>query len=409
MQDRQVFEQILGITSPWFVSQVELALKEGEVRVALEHRPDAMWHCPDCGQVCPLHDHQEERRWRHLDTCQYRTVMLVSLPRTNCAQHGVKVVRVPWAEPLSRFTMLFEGLVIAWLGEASQSAVAEQFVLSWDEVHGIMDRAVKRGLARRKAEPIRHVGVDEKSFKKRHNYATIVNDLDRSRVLYVAKDRESASLDGFWKTLTAEQLAGIEGVAIDMWDPFAKSIREHVPGADEKIVYDKFHIVKHLNEGVDKVRRQEHKELQAAGDERLKGTKYDWLRNSDNFDRASWREFQLLKATNLKTSRAWAIREQALPLWKYSSESWARKHFRQWYYWATHSRLKPMIEKAKMLKRRVNNVLTYVKHRITNAVSEGLNSKIQWVKSTARGYRNFDNFTTAIYFHCGGLDLKPSH
>jgi len=409
MQDRQVFEQILGITSPWFVSQVELALKEGEVRVALEHRPDAMWHCPDCGQVCPLHDHQEERRWRHLDTCQYRTVMLVSLPRTNCAQHGVKVVRVPWAEPLSRFTMLFEGLVIAWLGEASQSAVAEQFVLSWDEVHGIMDRAVKRGLARRKAEPIRHVGVDEKSFKKRHNYATIVNDLDRSRVLYVAKDRESASLDGFWKTLTAEQLAGIEGVAIDMWDPFEKSIREHVPGADEKIVYDKFHIVKHLNEGVDKVRRQEHKELQAAGDERLKGTKYDWLRNSDNFDRASWREFQLLKATNLKTSRAWAIREQALPLWKYSSESWARKHFRQWYYWATHSRLKPMIEKAKMLKRRVNNVLTYVKHRITNAVSEGLNSKIQWVKSTARGYRNFDNFTTAIYFHCGGLDLKPSH
>lgn len=98
MQDRQVFEQILGITSPWFVSQVELALKEGEVRVALAHRPDAVWRCPDCGQVCPLHDHQEERRWRHLDTCQYRTVMSASLPRTNCAEHGVKLVRVPWAE-----------------------------------------------------------------------------------------------------------------------------------------------------------------------------------------------------------------------------------------------------------------------------------------------------------------------
>jgi transposase len=409
MQDRQVFEQILGITSPWFVSQVELALKEGEVRVALAHRPDAVWRCPECGQVCPLHDHQEERRWRHLDTCQYRTVMSASLPRTNCAEHGVKVVRVPWAEPLSRFTLLFEGLVIAWLGEASQSAVAEQFGLSWDEVHGIMDRAVKRGLARREAEPIRHLGVDEKSFKKRHHYATIVNDLDRGRVLYVAKDRESASLDGFWKTLTAQQLAGIEGVAMDMWDPFEKSVRAHVPGADEKIVYDKFHIVKHLNEGVDKVRRQEHKELQAAGDERLKGTKYDWLRNCEHFDRESWREFQVLKATNLKTSRAWAIREQALALWDYSSETWARKHFRQWYYWATHSRLKPMIETAKMLQRRVNNVLSYLKHRITNAVSEGLNSKIQWVKYTARGYRNFDNFTTAIYFHCGGLDLKPSH
>lgn len=137
--------------------------------------------------------------------------------------------------------------------------------------------------------------------------------------------------------------------------------------------------------------------------------KYDWLRNADRFDRAAWREFQILKATNLKTSRAWAMREQAQALWTYSSEGWASRHFRQWYYWVTHSRLKPMIEKAKMLKRRVKNVLTYLKHRITNAVSEGLNSKIQWVKYTARGYRNFENFATAIYFHCGGLDLKPSH
>ncbi len=158
-----------------------------------------------------------------------------------------------------------------------------------------------------------HLGVDEKSFKKGHKYATIVNDLDGSRVLYVAKDREQASLDGFWKTLTPEQLAGIEGVAIDMWDAFENSIRAHVPDAGDKIVYDKFHIVKHLTEGVDKVRRQEHKQLRSEGDERLKGTKYDWLRHRENFDRADWREFQALKQTNLKTSRDWAIKEQALP------------------------------------------------------------------------------------------------
>ena len=409
MQDRQVFEQILGISSPWFVSEVELALEQGEVRVTLEHRADATWCCPECGAACPLHDHQPARRWRHLDTCQYQTLLSASLPRTNCPTHGVKVVRVSWTEPLSRFTMLFEGLVIAWLREASQSAVAEQFGLSWDEVHGIMNRAVQRGLARREAEVIPHLGVDEKSFKKGHKYATIVNDLDGSRVLYVAKDREQASLDGFWKTLTPAQLAGIEGVAIDMWDAFENSIRQHVPDAADKIVYDKFHIVKHLNEGVDKVRRQEHKQLKEEGDERLTGTKYDWLRNRQNFDRADWREFQALKRTNLKTSRAWALKEQALPLWEYESETWARKHFQKWYNWATHSRLKPMIEKAKMLKRRLANILTYTQHRITNAVSEGLNSKIQWVKSTARGFRNFDNFTTAIYFHCGKLDLKPTH
>ena len=409
MQDRQVFEQILGIVSPWFVSEVELALDEGEVRVSLEHRGDATWCCAECGEPCPLHDHAEPRTWRHLDTCQYQTLLSASLPRTKCPTHGVRVVRVPWAEPLGRFTMLFEGVVIAWLKQASQSAVAEQFGLSWDEVHGIMDRAVKRGLARRAAEPLPHLGVDEKAFKKGHKYATLVNDLDNSRVLYVAQDREQASLDGFWKTLTPEQLASIEGVAIDMWNPFENSIRAHVPDAAEKIVYDKFHIVKHLNEGVDKVRRQEHKQLRAEGDERLTGTKYDWLRNRENFDPDAWREFQALKAQNLKTSRAWAINQQALPLWEYHSETWARKYFRKWYFWATHSRLKPMIEKARMLKRRLDNVLTYTRHRITNAVSEGLNSKIQWVKSTARGFRNFNNFTTAIYFHCGKLDLQPCH
>ena len=143
-----MFEQILGIVSPWFVAEVELALEQGEVRVSLEHRADATWCCPECGAACPLHDHQPARRWRHLDTCQYQTIVSASLPRTNCPTPGAKVVRVSWTEPLSRFTMLFEGLVIAWLREASQSAVAEQFGLSWDEVPGIMNRAVQRGAAR---------------------------------------------------------------------------------------------------------------------------------------------------------------------------------------------------------------------------------------------------------------------
>jgi len=167
--------------------------------------------------------------------------------------------------------------------------------------------------------------------------------------------------------------------------------------------------VKHLSERVDKVRRQEHKQLQSEGDDRLKGTKYDWLKNRDKFDADSWREFQALKATNLKTSRVWAIKQQALPLWDYRSDAWARKDFAKWYYWATHSRPQPMIDKAKMRKRRLDNLLTYAKHQITNAVSEGLNTKSQWIKSTARGFRNFDNFTTAIYFHCGKLDLEPGH
>jgi transposase len=271
-----------------------------------------------------------------------------------------------------------------------------------------MERAVKRGLARREAEELPHIGVDEKAFRKGHRYVTVVSDLDRSRVLYVAEDRKQSSLDGFWKSITAAQLASIEGVAMDMWDPYENSIRQHLPDADEKIVYDKFHVAKHLGEAVDRVRRAENKQLREKDDNQLVGTKYQWLRNPDNFTDEQWRKFANLRNSNLKTARAWALKEQAMTLWDYRYEAPARKHFGWWYRWATHSRLRPMIEKAKMLKSRVNNILTHLKTGLTNAVSESLNAKIQWVKYTARGFRNFPNFITAIYFHCGDLNLAPA-
>jgi transposase len=296
-----------------------------------------------------------------------------------------------------------------WLLAASQQAVAERLGLSWDEVHAIMDRAVKRGLARRQAETIRFLGVDEKAFRKGHRYVTLVNDLEKGHVLYVAEDRQQTSLDGFWKTLSSEQRQRIEGVAMDMWEPYVNSTRAHLPGAQEKIVYDKFHVAKHLGEAVDQVRRSENRTLRASGDERLVGTKYDWLRRPDNFtDKAAYWAFCKLRRSNLKTARAWAMKEQAMALWDYKYAGVAQKHFDHWYRWATHSQLPPMIKKAKMLKKRLANILTYLKHGITNAASESLNAKVQWVKYTARGFRSIENFKTAIYFHCGGLDLSPA-
>jgi transposase len=408
MQDRQLYEQILGIPAPWFVDRVELKLAEGEVQVYLKHSQQAVWHCAECGRECPLYDHLPGRIWRHLDTCQYQTLLHADPPRTHCPEHGVRAVRLPWAEPHSRFTLLFERLAIEWLRAASQSAVAARLGLSWDEVHTIMERAVARGLKRREAEVIPRIGVDEKAFRKGHKYATLVTDLDQSRVLFVAEQRKQSSLDGFWKTLSPEQLAGIEAVAIDMCDAYEASVRAHLPQAEHKIVYDKFHVAKQLGEAVDQVRRAENKVLRTAGDDRLVGSKYQWLRNPDNFSDDQWREFRELRHSKLKTARAWTLKEQAMLLWDYTYEASAQKHFAWWHRWATHSRLKPMIAKARMLKSRLPNILTYLKHGITNAVSESLNSKIQWVKYTARGFRNFQNFTTAIYFHCGGLDLAPS-
>jgi transposase len=408
MQDRQLYAEILGIRAPWFVERVELKVTEGEVHVHLDHDDVLSWPCAECGEACRPYDHQPERQWRHLDTCQYRTILHARPPRSECDQHGVRVVKLPWAEPGGRFTALFERLAIDWLTAASQKAVGERLGLSWDEIHGIMERAVERGLERRQAEKVPTLGVDEKAFRKGQKYFTLVNDLERSRVLYVAEDRTQASLDGFWETLTEEQVSSIEAVAMDMWDPYVTSVREHVAEADGKIVFDKFHIAKHLGEAVDRVRRRENKTLRAVGDDRLTGTRYDWLRHPAAMEPKDRQEFAALRDSNLKTARAWALKEAAMALYGYVYERPARKHFRWWHGWAVRSRLQPMIETARMLKRRLENILTYLHHRITNAASESINSKIQWVKYTARGFRNKRNFQTAIYFHCGGLDMAPS-
>jgi transposase len=407
MQDRELYRQILGIESPWFVERVELKLTEGEVHVHLDHHEVMNWPCPECGADCKLYDHQPERQWRHLDTCQYETILHAKPPRAECGQHGVRVVKLAWAEPSSRFTALFERLAIDWLTAASQKAVGERLGVSWDEIHGIMERAVERGLKRRQAEKVPAVGVDEKAFRKGQKYFTLVNDLQRSRVLYVAEDRTQTSLNGFWETLSDEQLASIQAVAMDMWDPYIASVRENLPGADSKIVFDKFHIAKHLGEAVDRVRRRENKTLRAAGDDRLTGTRYDWLRHPARMETTDRQEFAALRDSNLKTARAWALKEAAMALFTYVYERPARKHFRWWHGWAVRSRLQPMVETARMLKRRLENILTYLRHRITNAASESINSKIQWVKYTARGFRNKRNFQIAIYFHCGGLELAP--
>jgi transposase len=408
MQDHELYRRILGIEAPWQVERVELQLKDGEVHVYLIHKDNLEWACAECGALGPLYDHQPERQWRHLDTCQFHTILHAAPPRSQCPEHGVRVVKLPWAEASSRFTALFEALAIEWLKHASQKAVGDRLRLSWDEIHGILERAVERGLARRQAEEIPQLGVDEKAFRKGHKYLTLVNDLTRNRVLYVAEDREQSSLDGFWSTITAEQQTSIQAVALDMWDPYVASLREHLPEAEKKIVFDKFHIAQHLGEAVDRVRRREHKVLKAEGDERLTGTKYDWLRNHASMEGEQRREFTQLRQSELKTARAWALKETAMALYTYVYEKPARKHFHWWYNWAIRSRLQPIKEVAGMLKRRFENIITYLRHQITNAASESLNAKIQWVKYTARGFRNKQNFINAIYFHCGGLDLAPA-
>jgi transposase len=338
---------------------------------------------------------------------QFTTWIEADVPRMECGTHGVKQLRVPWAAPGSQFTALFERLAIDLLRECSIAGAVGLLRISWDEGWGIKARAVKRGLTRRGAEVVGRLGVDEKAIAKRHRYLTIVADLEHSRVLYLADDRKQESLDGFWPTLTPAQRDGITAVAMDMWEPYVQSTRTHLPGADAKIVFDKFHVVKHLHDAVDQVRRGEHRALRRAGDERLTGSKYLWLRRPENMTDEQRTAFRALQREDLKVGRAWALKERFRTFWAYRYPGAAKTFFSRWYWRATHSRLKPLAAVAKLIKRHLPNLLTYLRHRLTNAGLEGVNAVIQWVKKTARGFRNAEHFKTAIYFHCGGLDLYP--
>lgn len=404
MHDSELYEKILGLVEPWCVERVDLDHKKEEVVIRVGLRGDRGLRCPECEATMPGYD-TRPRRWRHLDTCQYKTMIEADVPRVECSEHGVHQIRVPWAEDRSQFTVLFERLAIDWMLEASQSAVARKLGLTWDEVHALQERAVERGMGRRRKEIVRRIGVDEKSFQKRHEYVTVVCDLEKAVVLDVGDNRRKETLDAFLQNLTPAQREGIESVAMDMWEPYAASVREHLPGA--AIVFDKFHIVRHLSDAVDAVRRQENAALRAEGDDRLVGSRYWWLMHPARISAGVRRAFKRLRGGKLKTARAWALKETILELWGFLYRGAAQRFFDNWYRWAVRSRLRPMMRVARMLKTRLPNILSYIEHRITNAVSEALNSKIQWIKYTARGFRNRANYRTAILFHCGGLKLYP--
>jgi transposase len=389
------------------VDRVNLDVKGQRVDVWAEHSEGAAWACPQCRKRLPLYDHAEERTWRHLDSCQFQTHLHARIPRVECGEHGVVQVTVPWAEPRSRFTLLFERLAIDVLSQCDVSGATRVLRISWDEAWGVMQRAVTRGRARKRARVVRRIGVDEKAAAKGHRYLTLVCDLDEGTVEYIAEDRKQESLGGYYAGLTMEQRDGLEAVAMDMWEPYIQATRAQVPDATQKIVFDRFHVMSHIGKAVDTVRKQEHRELMASGDETLKGSRYLWLYSRENVPER-WRDaFAALRRQERKVGRAWAIKEALRCLWRYVYPASGWKFWKRWSFWATHSRLEPIRKAAETVRRHIDNILTYYQHPVTNAMSEGLNSQIQKIKSMACGFRNIENFKTAIYFHCGGLDLYP--
>lgn len=406
MQDTALFAQLLGLCAPWKVTSVAPNLEEKLITVHIEWPKGEKGPCPECQSPSCIYDHREERAWRHLDTMQFKTLLICSVPRVNCKKHGIKSLAVPWADMKGRFTLLFERFAIDVLQSASNKTKAAALLgLSWDEVHHIQERAVARGLSRRTLENTNYLGIDEKSFLKGHSYVSLLYDLDESRVLDVVQDRTEESAKNLLQTIPEIKRSEIAATSVDMWPAFIAAIESVLP--QSAIVHDKYHVVSHLTKAVDNVRRKENKMLLQEGSNMLKGTRYIWLRNPMNWSPDDKNTFKSLQTDQLKVGRAWSMKEAFLVIWNYTYEKSARAFFKKWYFWATHSRLKSVIKVANMIKKHLDNILTYLKHPITNAKAEGLNSKIQAIKAAARGFRNFNNYRNSILFYCGRLELYP--
>jgi transposase len=329
------------------------------------------------------------------------------VPRVRCHEHGVHQIPVPWAEPGSGFTALFEALAISWLKVSTIKAVSARMKISWDEVGGIMERAVRRGLVRREASPIEALAIDETSFQKRHEYVTVLVDRKNGIVIDILNDRKKATLKT-WLETNKEQLKEVRSVSMDMWEPFINAVKEGIDDAERKICFDRFHVAGHFGKALDKVRAAEHRALCLEGYSPLTKTKYDWLRTKANDDYKDKRTFLRLTTQNLKTARAWRIKEAANGLWSYSYRGVAQRNWETLLGWIARCRLDAMKKVGKMVRHYLWGILNAIMQRVTNAIAESINATIQKIKSRACGFRNRDRFRTAILFHKGGLSLLPS-
>ncbi len=374
MDTSHLFTAALQLQSPWKVGSVDFRDADGgrqELHIMIGFEPGARFHCPETGcreDACPVHD-RRERVWRHLNFFQYKAFIHAAMPRVTCPEHGVRTVPAPWARPGSGFTLLFE----AWAVEMARHLPAGTLA-------GQLDETSRRG----------------------HNYITVVADLVEHDVINVTPGKDPATVERFARDFMDHNGVPeyVRLVACDMSLGFRKGIREHLPHA--RRIVDRFHVARHANEAVDKAGKTE-----GRSNPLLKRTEYLWLRNEESLTELQVETKRNLTGQRLKTGRACRMREVLQDICtdrRTPSEAWVRLH--RLCSWMMHSRLEPMKDFARMVRRHFAEIVAYFEHPYTNAVLEGADSVIRNVKRRARGFRDMDYFATMIYLTCGRLDLK---
>ena len=279
--------------------------------------------------------------------------------------------------------------------------------LHWDATWNIIERAVARGKARKEPSLLPRIGIDEKAFAIGRKYVSILYNLENSTVEAIEEGHDTEAAKSCLSQLTQEQLRSVEAIAMDMSPAFVRAALEMIPFAESKIVHDKFHIMKMAKDAVDKVRRGEHQRLIKNRDDRLKGSKYFWLTSLEHHSEKQHSKIKSICNPSLTTGLAWSYKELLRALWAQETEGKAKSYFTGWDQQVIRTRMAPMKKLARSLKERIDNIVTYCTHGIANAVTEGINSKIMSIKRRVGGYRNIENFKTAVLFYFGGVDLDP--
>lgn len=401
MRDTTLLQLALGVAPPWTVTRGEFDAAAQRLDIEIDFAAGSRFTCPTCGAAdCPAHD-TERKTWRHLNFFQHQAYLTARVPRVRCETCGVKTVNVPWARPDSGFTLLFEAMVMTMVSAMPVKAVArmvgEHDTRLWRVVHHYVDQA----RARADASGVTQVAIDETAARRGHDYVTLFVDIDQARVLFATEGRDANTIAAFADDLAAHggDPEAIGEVCIDMSPAFIKGVGESLPNA--AITFDKFHAVKIVNDAVDRVRRAEQK-----SQDLLRGTRYIWLRNPTNLSDRQKATLEALPTRHLKTARAYQIRLAFQDLYDQPTVAAGAGFLKKWYFWATHSRLEPVIDAAHTVRRHWDGILRWFDSRIANGLIEGINSLVQAAKAKARGYRSIRNLKAMVYLLAGKLDLK---
>lgn len=395
-----LFTSALGLQSPWKVTDVTFDTDEGLLDIYIDRIKGRKVNCPVCGKECTVHD-CKNRTWRHLNFFQYKAFIHCKIPRCNCDDHGVKQIDVPWTREGSGFTLLFEAFVMMLVRSMPINAVAKMIGVYSDRLWRIIDHYVAEAYESIDFSNVSNVGLDETSSKRGHNYITLFVDLAKSKVLFATEGKDASTIKSFKNSIENHggAVSSIKNISCDMSPAFISGAKTHFP--DAHITFDKFHVIKRINQEVDQVRREESRENAL-----LKGTRYLWLKNPKNLTVRQTEQMTPLSKSKTKTLRAYNIKLSLQEFYEITDHEAAEAHLKKWFYWATHSRLKPMIDAAYFVKRHWDGVLRYTTSRITNGVLEGINSIIQSVKRRARGYGTTKHFISMVYLVCSDLEFN---